>query len=165
MKPIAISVRSEPLSANTSEKHGDRFEVRMTSDSHFGWIRTRLAVDRTLLAWLRTSVSLIGFGFTIVQFFQRLHDMEGVAPARRPEAPRDLGLALIGAGILIMIISVWQHRSIVRYLWSEPFHALAGRDATRKMAPVIEQTPALAASLVVILIGIFAFGAVLLRFV
>ena len=54
----------------------------MTSDSHFGWIRTRLAVDRTLLAWLRTSVSLIGFGFTIVQFFQRLQDASGVAPAQ-----------------------------------------------------------------------------------
>jgi hypothetical protein len=33
------------------------------------------------------------------------------------------------------------------------------------MAPVVAQTPALAASVVVIFIGIFAFGAVLLRFV
>jgi len=153
------------MNANTNGEQTDRFEVRMTSDSHFGWIRTRLALDRTLLAWVRTSVSLIGFGFTIVQFFQRLHDMEGVAPARRPQAPRDLGLTLIGAGILIMVISAWQHRSVVRYLWSEPFRALAGKQSAGKAAPVIEQTPALAAALVVILIGIFAFGAVLLRFV
>jgi inner membrane protein YidH len=152
------------LNANSSDKHTDRFEVRLTSDSHFGWIRTRLAVDRTLLAWLRTSVSLIGFGFTIVQFFQRLQDMNGVAPARRPQAPRDLGLALIGAGILILIISAWQYRSVVRYLWREPFTVLAGK-STDDMAPVVAQTPALAASLVVIIIGIFAFGAVLLRFV
>jgi putative membrane protein len=137
----------------------------MTSDSHFGWIRTRLAVDRTLLAWLRTSVSLIGFGFTIVQFFQRLQDASGVAPALRPQAPRDLGLALIGAGVLILIISVWQYRSLVKYLWSGGFRALAGTGAMDKMAPVVAQTPALAASAVVILIGIFAFGAVLLRFV
>lgn len=153
------------MNASSSDKHTDRFEIRMTSDSHFGWIRTRLAVDRTLLAWLRTSVSLIGFGFTIVQFFQRLQDMNGVAPARRPQAPRDLGLALIGAGILILIISVWQYRSVVHYLWREPFTALAGKSATDDMAPVVAQTPALAASLVVIVIGIFAFGAVLLRFV
>ena len=44
----------------------DRFEVHMTSDSHFGWVRTRLAVERTMMSWIRTSVSMIGFGFTIL---------------------------------------------------------------------------------------------------
>ena len=29
------------------------------------WLRTRMALDRTLMAWNRTSLSLIGFGFTI----------------------------------------------------------------------------------------------------
>jgi len=153
------------MSATTTEGASNRFEVRMTSDSHFGWIRTRLALDRTLMAWVRTSVSLIGFGFTIVQFFERLHDMAGVAPARRPQAPRELGLSLIGAGILIMVISAFQYRRVVRYLWSEPFRALAGKDPTGKMAPVVTQTPALAVAIVVILIGVFAFGAVMLRFV
>ena len=70
-----------------------RFEVRPTSDSHFGWIRTRLSLERTLMSWVRTSVALIGFGFTIVQFFEHLHS-EVVAPALRPQAPRYLGLAL-----------------------------------------------------------------------
>jgi putative membrane protein len=153
------------MSVNTSESQSDRFEVRMTSDSHFGWIRTRLALDRTLMAWVRTSVSLIGFGFTIVQFFERLHDMEGVAPARRPQAPRELGLTLIGAGILIMVVSAWQYRGVVRYLWSDPYRALAGGSSTANMKPVITQTPALGVALVVILIGIFAFGAVMMRFV
>ena len=40
--------------------------------------RTRLAEDRTLMAVIRTALSLIGFGFTIFQFFQRL---------ARPSAP------------------------------------------------------------------------------
>jgi inner membrane protein YidH len=48
----------------------DRFEVRLTADTHFGWLRTRLSVERTLMSYLRTAVSLIGFGFTIVQFFK-----------------------------------------------------------------------------------------------
>jgi putative membrane protein len=150
---------------NISEQPTARFEVRMTSDSHFGWIRTRLALERTLMASVRTSVSLIGFGFTIVQFFQRLNDTNGVLPARRPEAPRYLGLALIGSGILVMIISSWQFRGVVRYLWSEPFRALAGKQATGDMRPVLTQTPGLAVSLLVTLIGVFAFAAVLLRFV
>lgn len=31
--------------------------------------RTRLAYERTLMAWVRTSTSLIAFGFTIYQLF------------------------------------------------------------------------------------------------
>ena len=54
-----------------------RFEVRATADSHFSWIRTRLSVERTLRSWMRTAVALIGFGFTIVQFLERLPKMSG----------------------------------------------------------------------------------------
>src|SRR5271163_2072902 len=106
---------------NTSAEHTGRFEIRMTSDSHFGWIRTRMALERTLMAWVRTGLALIGFGFTIVQFFQRLNDMQSVAPARRPEAPRDLGLALIAAGVLSLFISGGQYRRLVKYLWGNEF--------------------------------------------
>jgi putative membrane protein len=142
----------------------ERFEVRITADSHFSWLRTRLAVESTLMAWLRTAVALIGFGFTIVQFFQRLNDMQGVAPAARPEAPRHVGLALIAAGVLALLISAWQYRALVRYLWSAPFRPIAGIDA-KAMMPVMTQTPLMAIVLVTILIGMFAFGAVLLRVV
>lgn len=147
----------------TEVPHG-RFEVRVTSDSHFGWIRTRLAVERTLMSWMRTSVSLIGFGFTIVQFFQRLNGTEGVVPALRPQAPRQLGLALIACGVLGLTISLWQYRRIVKYLWSDQFRVIAGVDA-KDMSPIIAQSPVTAIVIAVILIGVFAFGAVLLRLV
>ena len=98
-----------------------RFEVHPTSDSHFGWLRTRLAVERTLMAWVRTSVSMIAFGFTIFQFFQRFHDMRGVAHAERPEAPWYLGLALIVAGVGALAVSAWQYRWMIAYLRSAPF--------------------------------------------
>ena len=116
------------------------------------------------MAWCRTSVSLIGFGFTIVQFFERLQDMKGVAPALRPQAPRDLGLALIGAGVVTLFISALQYRHVVRYLWSDEFRVLAGIDTTH-MRPVIGQTPMYATAIALIVIGLFAFGAVLLRVV
>jgi putative membrane protein len=149
---------------STNEEATQRFEVRVTSDSHFGWIRTRLALERTLMAWVRTGVALIGFGFTIVQFFQRLQDMEGVAPARRPQAPRHLGLALIGAGILALVVSGWQYRRVVRYLWSPAFRSLAGLEAKPTEAIYVEM-PILGILVVVVLIGLFAFFAVLLRMV
>jgi putative membrane protein len=150
------------MSATPEPDH--RFEVRTTSDSHFGWIRTRMALERTLMAWVRTGVALIGFGFTIVQFFERLRDMEGVAPPVRPQAARYLGLALIGAGVLSLVVSAWQYRRIVDYLWSSQFKPIAGLE-TRGMRPAITQTPLLVVVIAVLLIGVFAFVSVWERMV
>src|SRR5208283_725073 len=130
-----------------------RFAVHTTSDSHFAWLRTRMALERTLMAWVRTSVALIGFGFTIVQFFQRLEGMENVAPALRPQAPRQLGLALIGAGVLALVISAQQYRHMVRYLWSDPYRPIAGAEG-KPMAKIITQTPLLAVVIGILVIGL-----------
>ena len=61
-----------------------RFEVKATASDHFSWLRTRLSVERTMMSWVRTAIALIGFGFTIVQFFERMQEMPGVAPAIFP---------------------------------------------------------------------------------
>jgi len=103
-----------------------RFEVRVTADSHFAWLRTRLALERTMMSWIRTAVSLIGFGFAIVQFFEHLQQMPGVSPGRIARAPQYLGLALISCGVLALIISIWQYWWSVRYLWGGAFGVLAG---------------------------------------
>jgi putative membrane protein len=136
-----------------------RFEVRVTADSHFGWIRTRLSVERTLMSWVRTAVSLIGFGFAIVQFFDRMQQMPGVIPPRFPDAPRYLGLALILCGVLALVVSIWEYHWTLRYLWGGDFTPIAGMTKEGK------QTPIVAIAVLLILIGTFAFGAVLLRFV
>ena len=143
-----------------TETPGDdtqRFAVRATSDSHFSWLRTRLSLDRTLMAWERTATALIGFGFTIVQFFERLGGMEAVAPALRPQAARYVGLALIAAGIFALLLAVWQYRRVVRYLWSEPFRPLAGISEQEMRAPVF------ALALLLIAVGVFAFIAIIIR--
>jgi putative membrane protein len=137
----------------------DRFEVRATASDHFAWLRTRASLERTMMSWIRTAVSLIGFGFTIVQFFARLQELPGVNPALHPAAPRYLGLALIGSGIVALVISVWQYHWTIRYLWSGSFAKLAG------MKNEGMQTPLYAITFALILIGLFAFGTVMLRFV
>ncbi len=147
----------------THETHRDdshaaahRFEVRATAESHFSWLRTRLSVERTLMSWVRTATALIGFGFTIVQFFERLGGMDNVSPALRPQMPRYLGLALIGAGIAGLLVSLWQYRQVLRYL-EENFKAIAGIDTHPKQTPLVLVTLALLA------IGVFAFFSVLTR--
>src|SRR5689334_7676071 len=105
-------------------KPDDRFEVSATASNHFAWIRTRLALERTIMAWVLTSASLIAFGFTIVQFFQRVQTSAAqTAPVLLPDAPRNFGLALIASGILGLAIALWQYRQLVNYLWSTDFRS------------------------------------------
>jgi putative membrane protein len=138
---------------------GPRFDVQPSVSNHFAWIRTRLALERTFMAWIRTAVSLIGFGFTIVQFFQRLQGMNTVDGRHmRPEAPRDLGLALIATGIGALVISTWQYRLQLRYLWSEPFRSIAG------FSEKPHRTPVFTAAIVLIFIGLAAFVSVFFHF-
>ncbi|MBV8672052.1 MAG: DUF202 domain-containing protein [Acidobacteriaceae bacterium] len=111
-----------------------------------------------MMSWLRTATALIGFGFAIVQFFERLQEMPGAHSAYFPHAPLYLGLALISCGILALVISIWQYRWTVRYLWSGPFTAIAGAKEEGM------QTPVLGVAVLLIFIGLFAFVAVLLRF-
>ena len=58
--------------------------------------RTRLSADRTLMSVIRTSLSLIGFGFTIFQIFQKLHDA-GVLKSSARAAPIRRGARAISA--------------------------------------------------------------------
>jgi putative membrane protein len=134
-----------------------RFEVRATASDHFAWLRTRLSLERTLMAWVRTAVSLIGFGFTIVQFFDRLGSLPGAAAARFPDAPRYLGLMLITCGIVALIVSIWQYQAGARYLRTEEVALIAGIENDP------QQTPLLFVSFALILVGLFAFFAVLFR--
>jgi putative membrane protein len=142
-------------SVNTAD--ADRFTVKVTSDSHFGWLRTRLSLERTMMSWLRTATALIGFGFAIVQYLNHLQQVPGARPAYLPTAPEYLGLALILCGIGALVVSIWQYEYTVRYLWSGSFEAIAGMTKEGKHSPV------LAIAIVLICIGVFAFFAVLLR--
>jgi putative membrane protein len=89
--------------------------------THFAWIRTSLSAERTLMAWNRTSLSLIGFGFTIYQFFQKFQEATVGPNAAHPEAPRLLGLALITVGTLGTLIALLQYWQIKMYLKGDEF--------------------------------------------
>jgi putative membrane protein len=134
-----------------------RFEVRASVSDHFAWVRTRLALERTIMSWLRTAVALIGFGFAIVQYFEHLQQLPEARAAYLPHAPRYLGLALISCGIFALVISIWQYFWTLRYMWGEPFAPIAGVTKEGR------QTPVIAVAIVLTGIGVFAFGAVLLR--
>jgi putative membrane protein len=140
-----------------TEETAHRFEVRTTADSHFSWLRTRLSLERTLMSVVRTAVSLIGFGFTIDQFLDRMGAKPGIKAALFPNAPRYLGLALILCGIATLMISLWEYQWGLRYLWGGDFKTIAGVTKEGK------QTPLVAVTIALVFVGAFAFFAVLFR--
>lgn len=77
--------------------------------------RTVMAANRTLLAWVRTSLSLISFGFTIYKFLQYMYT-EGLGDVMRPESPRNLGLFLLTAGTLPLLLFIIEFVSSMKRL-------------------------------------------------
>jgi putative membrane protein len=77
--------------------------------------RTRLAADRTLMAWVRTSLAMITFGFTIYKILSLLREQSKLL-AMRPQAPRNLGLTLVGIGTFALVVACVQYRAYIKKL-------------------------------------------------
>ncbi|MBO9518609.1 MAG: DUF202 domain-containing protein [Porphyrobacter sp.] len=133
------------------------FDIQPTVSNHFAWLRTLLGLQRTLMAAVRTSVSLIGFGFTVAQFFQRLR---GQVPdgfeVMNPAMPRNVGLVLIAAGVISLILFTIQYHYTVKALSTGPYAALVGPEKIRVQPLLV--------SYAVIIIGTFAFGSIFIHF-
>jgi putative membrane protein len=103
--------------ASAAEEPGPNLSLISTQLS---WMRSDLSNLRTLLAWARTSVSMIGFGFTIYNFYRGF--LEDLSGGRGADSARNLGLALVAAGTIAMVIALWNYWSIN--------HSLQALDAT-----------------------------------
>ena len=80
-----------------------------------------LAAERTFLAWLRTGLALMGFGFVVARFglfLQQLRLVEHTPAPRNSGLSLWFGTALIVAGILVTILSCLRHVRMIRELES-----------------------------------------------
>jgi putative membrane protein len=128
-----------------------------TVQAHLAWLRTAMSLERTLDAWVRTAAALIGFGFTIVQFFERMNEVQSSAPRRGLHLAHWVGLLLIGIGTLALGMAMWQYRKLVKYLTGESFRSIAGVPGMRRLYP------ALTIAILLCVVGLLAFFAVLMR--
>ena len=87
--------------------------------------RTILGADRTLLAWVRTSLSLISFGFTIYAVLNRFQSA-GVVKLVRTQTPRNIGIFMILLGIVPLALSMVQYRRGVKRLGGKNAYVNAG---------------------------------------
>jgi putative membrane protein len=63
-----------------------------------------LAAERTLLAWIRTGLAMMGFGFVVARFglfLQQLEVVRNAQPAHSYGLSLWFGTALIAAGVCV----------------------------------------------------------------
>ena len=78
-----------------------------------------LAAERTLLAWIRTGLALMGFGFVVARFglfLQQLQIAEHAPSIQSYGHSLWFGTALIGAGVAVNLLSGWHHLRLVRMM-------------------------------------------------
>ncbi len=83
-------------------------------------LRDVLAAERTFLAWIRTGLALMGFGFVVARFGLFLQEFQivqhGQAFLSRPGLSRWFGTSLIAVGVIVNVVAAWHHARLVREL-------------------------------------------------
>ncbi|BAU12496.1 hypothetical protein LEP3755_30250 [Leptolyngbya sp. NIES-3755] len=80
--------------------------------------REHQANERTFLAWLRTSIALIGFGFAIARFGLFIQQLQRTLTPQEPPADtllnsENLGISLVVFGIVIIAIAACRYNRVL----------------------------------------------------
>lgn len=81
--------------------------------------RILFAAERTLLAWIRTGLALMGFGFVVARFGLFLRQLANLESHNLPPSTGLslwIGVALVFVGVVVLIVSPLQYIGRIRQL-------------------------------------------------
>ena len=90
--------------------------TKLDTSTRLAYARTFLAHERTLMAWVRTSSSLITFGFSIYKFFQLERDVGKDFLRSQVVGPRQFSMILMIIGVVTLVLATIQHRHQMKIL-------------------------------------------------
>ena len=74
--------------------------------------RSRIALERLQITWIKWNITCIALGFTAYKFF-RARVEEGKGPIGNVVTGREIGIFLIAIGFLLLLLATLQHRKSV----------------------------------------------------
>lgn len=88
--------------------------------------RDHLANERTLLAWIRTSIAIMAFGFVVVKFSLFLRQVslflgENVSIPQQKGNSSLIGILLVGVGSLVLLLSYLKYKKTEQQLINGAF--------------------------------------------
>jgi putative membrane protein len=95
------------------EDRGAGVTVGRGADRHTS---DHLANERTFLAWIRTSIAVIGLGFVVAKFSVWIRELavrlDQQAPPRHGNLSMPLGIGLMVLGALLALTAAWRYRTV-----------------------------------------------------
>jgi putative membrane protein len=85
-------------------------------------LNTEMAAERTMLAWIRTGLALMGFGFVVSKFglfLRRIEQLQGAhagASSGGTAYSVWIGVSLVGVGVAVNLLSALRHRRLMESL-------------------------------------------------
>ena len=86
--------------------------------TEFAKYRTRQAADRTLMAWMRTSLSLISFGFGIPTIVDAIENTQATKEIKPEFLIIFIGFSFILIGVFCLINALKSHRHMLKAIRS-----------------------------------------------
>lgn len=114
--------------------------------------RTREAADRTLMAWIRTSLSLISFGFGVGKVFDLL---DAAFPAKHLDPLRAslvVAISLVTLGMLSLLGAIIQYRQMLKTLEQGAFTYNKAHEALTVVVAIL-----------LLVIGLFSLVGIIVR--
>lgn len=124
--------------------------IKTSTTNELARERNRAAADRTLLAWIRTSIAMIGFGFGVGKLTDVLEKQTAPIPNESVDSGIIFGEAFITLGIFSLLAAIVQYWRILKRI-DDVQYAYTPSRALPMMTAIL-----------LLLIGLFAFIAILI---